>query len=54
VLDSVGGIVGRFERLTSLIEHAATSPIVKFVSVGAGVKKAAERFRSSRSSSPPG
>jgi hypothetical protein len=53
VLDAVGGIVGRFERLTGLIEHAATSPIVKFVSVGAGVRKAAERFRASRSASPP-
>ena len=44
VLDSVGGIVGRVERFTGLIEHAASSPIVKFLSVGAGVKKAAESF----------
>ena len=46
VLDSVGGIVGRVERFTGLIEHAASSPIVKFLSVGAGVKKAAESFGS--------
>ena len=39
VLDSVGGIVGRVERFTGLLEHAASSPIVKFLSVGAGVKK---------------
>src|ERR687897_373594 len=45
VLDSVGGIMRRAERLTSLIEHAATSPLVKFLSVGAGVKTAADRFR---------
>ena len=44
VLDSVGGIVGRVERFTGLIEHAASSPIVKFLSFGAGVKKAAETF----------
>src|SRR5687767_10052824 len=44
VLDSVGGIVGRVERFTGLLEHAASSPIVKFLSVGAGVKKAAESF----------
>jgi hypothetical protein len=49
VLDSVGGIVGRVERLTGLIEHAASSPIVKFLSVGAGVRKAAERFGKRRS-----
>ena len=59
VLDSVGGIVGRVERFTGLIEQAASSPIVKFLSVGAGVKKAAESFgvrrgkkRSKRSAAP--
>jgi hypothetical protein len=39
------------ERFTGLIEHAASSPIVKFLSVGAGVKKAADSFRSSGRSS---
>ena len=53
VLDSVGGIVGRVERLTGLIEHAAASPIVKFLSVGAGVHKAAERFGKRRSGDAP-
>ncbi len=54
VLDSVGGIVGRVERLTGLIEHAAASPIMKFITVGAGVKKAAESFgKKKRSKSPP-
>jgi hypothetical protein len=53
VLDSVGGIVGRVERLTGLIEHAAASPLVKFVSMGAGVRKAAERFAKRRSSGTP-
>ena len=60
VLDSVGGIVGRVERFTGLIEHAASSPIVKFLSVGAGVKKAAESFgqgskkKRSKGSTAPG
>jgi uncharacterized protein YoxC len=56
VLDSVGGIVGRIERFTGLIEHAASSPIVKAISVGAGVRKAAEAFGKKRSkgTSAPG
>ena len=53
VLDSVGGIVGRVERLTGLIEHAAASPIMKFISVGAGVKKAAESFGKKKSKTSP-
>jgi hypothetical protein len=55
VLDSVGGIVGRMERLAGLIEHAAASPIMKVVSMGAGVRKAAERFSRRRpgGTSPP-
>ena len=51
VLDSVGGIVGRLERLSGLVEHAAASPLMKVVSMGAGVRKAAERFGRRR---PPG
>ena len=53
VLDSVGGIVGRVERFTGLLEHAASSPIVKFLSVGAGVKKAADSFSKKRSKGSP-
>jgi hypothetical protein len=41
------------ERLTGLIEHAAASPIMKFISVGAGVKKAAESFGKKRSKKSP-
>ena len=43
------GVVGRVERFTGLLEHAASSPIVKFLSVGAGVKKAADSFSKKRS-----
>jgi uncharacterized protein YoxC len=53
VLDSVGGIVGRVERLTGLVEHAAASPLMKVVSMGAGVRKAAERFTKRRTGPPP-
>jgi uncharacterized protein YoxC len=58
VLDSVGGIVGRVERFTALIEQAVSSPIVKFISLGAGVRKATESFGRKRSraatpSTPP-
>ena len=53
VLYSVGGIVGRVERLTGLIEHAASSPIMKFIAAGAGVKKAAESFGKRKSKAPP-
>jgi uncharacterized protein YoxC len=53
VLDSVGGIVGRVERFTALVEHAASSPIVKMISMGAGMKKAADTFGRRRSKTPP-
>jgi hypothetical protein len=53
VLDSVGGIVGRIERLTGLIEHAAASPIMRFISVGAGVRKAAESFGKKKPKTTP-
>jgi uncharacterized protein YoxC len=55
VLDSVGGIVGRVERFTALVEQAASSPIVKVISMGAGMKKAADTFGRRRAkTTPPG
>ena len=39
VLESAGSIVGRVERVSALIEEAATSPIVKLIALGAGVRK---------------
>jgi uncharacterized protein YoxC len=44
VLDSAGSIVKRVERISGLIEEAAASPIVKIISLGAGLRKAATRF----------
>ena len=39
VLESAGTIVGRVERFSGLVEEAATSPIVKIISFGAGLRK---------------
>ncbi len=39
VLESAGSIVGRVERLSGLVEEAASSPIVKLIALGAGVRK---------------
>jgi uncharacterized protein YoxC len=39
VLESAGTIVGRVERLSGLVEEAASSPIVKIISFGAGIRK---------------
>jgi uncharacterized protein YoxC len=44
VLDSASGIVGRVERLSGLVERAVSNPLVKVISVGAGLKTVASRF----------
>ena len=48
VLESAGSIVGRVERLSGLIEEAATSPIVKLIALGAGVRKGFARAASKK------
>lgn len=45
VLDSAGGIVGRVEKVSGLVEDAVSSPLVKIIGLGAGIKSAAGRFR---------
>jgi hypothetical protein len=45
MLVSAGAIVGRVERLTGVFEKAASSPLIKIASFGAGAKAAAGRFR---------
>ncbi|HZD80187.1 MAG TPA: hypothetical protein VE646_09125 [Actinomycetota bacterium] len=45
MLVSAGAIVHRVERVTKLVEEAASSPLVKMISFGAGVSKAVSRFR---------
>ena len=39
VLESAGTIVGRIDRFTGLVEEAASSPIVKIISLSAGIRK---------------
>jgi hypothetical protein len=44
MLESTAEIVRRVERLSGLIEQAAASPLIKVISFGAGLRKAASRF----------
>ena len=44
MLESASAIVARVEKVSGLVEHAASSPIIKIISFGAGLKKAASRF----------
>jgi hypothetical protein len=44
MLVSAGEIVQRVSRLTGLVESAASTPLVKLISMGAGIRKAASRF----------
>ena len=54
MLVSAGHIVERAERLSGLVEQAAASPLVRMVSVGAGLRGAFSRFggRSKASGTP--
>lgn len=45
VLESAGAIVGRVEKLSGLVEEAASSPLVKIISLGAGLRKGFSRVR---------
>src|SRR5919204_5493862 len=49
MLESTGEIVKRVERLSGLIEQAAANPLIKLISFGAGVRKAASRFSKGKS-----
>ena len=44
MLVSAGHIVERVEKLSGLVEQAAASPLVKVISMGAGVRSAFSRF----------
>jgi hypothetical protein len=44
MLGSASEIVGRVNRISGLVEQAASGPIVKLVAFGAGLRKAASRF----------
>jgi hypothetical protein len=44
MLVSAGEIVERVQRVSGLVERAASGPLVKLISFGAGISKAASRF----------
>jgi hypothetical protein len=52
-IDRIDGILERVERVSGLIEQAAASPLVKIISVGAGLRKGASRFKKRKPKSPP-
>jgi uncharacterized protein YoxC len=52
MLETANNIVGRVEKITHLFEQAVTSPLVKVVGLGAGLRTAASRFRRGSSSGP--
>jgi hypothetical protein len=50
MLESTAEIVRRVERLSGLVEQAAASPLIKVISFGAGLRKAASRFSGGKKS----
>ncbi len=50
-IDRIDGILQRVEHLSGLIDQAAASPLVKIISVGAGLRKGASRFRKQKPTS---
>jgi uncharacterized protein YoxC len=48
MLESAGAVMGRVEKLSGLVEQAAASPLVKVISLGAGIRKAASRATGGR------
>lgn len=50
MLVSAGEIVTRVEKLSGLVEQAASSPLIKVISFGAGLRKAASRFSGGKKS----
>jgi uncharacterized protein YoxC len=48
MLASATEIVGRAEKLSGLVEQAAASPLVKIISVGAGLKKGFGKVKGGR------
>lgn len=45
MLESAGNIVTRVEKVSGLVEHAVSSPLMKVIAFGAGLGKAASKFR---------
>lgn len=49
MLESAGKIVGRVERISGLVEQAASSPLIKLIGLGAGLSKFTSRLRREKS-----
>jgi uncharacterized protein YoxC len=54
MLVSAGEIVSRVSRLSGLVEQAASAPLVRIIAMGAGLRKAAARFRGGKKKGTPG
>lgn len=50
MLVSATDIVGRVEKLSGLVEEAASSPLVKVISFGAGLRKGVSKAKGGRKS----
>jgi uncharacterized protein YoxC len=50
LLEQANAVAGRVDKISGLIEQAAAGPLTKVVSFGAGLQKAAKKFRGERSS----
>jgi uncharacterized protein YoxC len=50
MLVNAGEIVTRVEKLSGLVEQAASSPLIKVISFGAGLRKAASKFSGGKKS----
>jgi len=48
MLEATGKIVGRVEKISKLVEDTVSSPLVKLIGFGAGLSKAAQRFRGAK------
>jgi uncharacterized protein YoxC len=48
MVESAGNIVKSAERLSSVVEQAVSSPLIKLAAVGAGASRAVRRFRKDR------
>ena len=47
MLESAGSVMGRVERISGLVEEVAAGPLVKLISVGAGLRKAVSKVTGS-------
>jgi uncharacterized protein YoxC len=50
LLEQANVVAARVEKVSGLVEQAAASPLVKVISVGAGISRAAKRFRGGKRS----